>query len=241
METPINNLNKIPILSGKRSWYKRWWGMIIILILAYLIVTNLLLWLSPKSPAEQGQLSNGPSANQVSEEQLYLNAADDPAMGDKNAKVRIVEFSDFQCPYCRESFPVVREILDRYGDKIYFVYRDFPVSTIHPESVKAAEAGQCAHEQGKFWQMHDKIFINQENIQPADLKNYARAIGLNTDQFNNCLDSGQYQAEVNQDFQDGVNLGAVATPTFFINGYRVSGSIPLEIFIKLIDQGLSQG
>ncbi len=239
LTTDINQ--QVPQLPIRKRWYKRWWGIVIILILAYWLITSLLLWLSPKDSDNDGQLKTGEATNRVAEEKLYLNTADDPAVGDKKAKVRIVEFSDFQCPYCRQSFPVVREILNKYQDKIYFVYRDFPVTTTHPESLKAAEAGQCAHDQGKFWPMHDKIFINQENILPQDLKNYAQAIGLDTVKFNDCLDSGKYEAEVNQDFQDGVNLGAVATPTFFINGYRVSGSIPLEVFIKLIEQGLKEG
>jgi len=218
----------------KKKWYMRWWGIIIILISLYLIATFILLAFF--SDNQNINNSSPSTVNKVQEADLYKNTADDPSLGNEEALVRIVEFSDFQCPFCQQSFSVVREILNKYGNDIYFTYRDFPVSQIHPESLKAAEAGQCAHEQDKFWLMHDKIFINQENIEAYNLKRYALEIGLDADKFNNCLDSGKYSQEVNTDYIDGIGLGVVGTPTFFINGYRISGSIPKDIFIKLIEQ-----
>jgi len=230
--------NNLENLKPKKKWYKRWWGILIILTLLYLLGTFLILWLA--SGIEEPQSGTSLTEQRVEEAELYLNSQDDPFWGDKGALVKIVEFSDFQCPYCKKSFPVVREILNEYQDDIYYVYRDFPVSQIHAEAAKAAEAGQCAYEQGKFWPMHDKIFINQENIGLADLKRYALEAGLNTSEFNSCLDSGKYAAEVSQDYFDGIALGVVGTPTFFINGYRISGSLPKDIFVRLIEQAKSE-
>ena len=223
----------------KKKWYFRWWAIIIFLILLYLVITFILLATASDSrPSVQTSIS---SANRADEAELYLNSQDDPFFGQKDALVKIVEFGDFQCPYCRQSFPVVREILSKYQNDIYFVYRDFPVISIHQEALKAAEAAQCALEQEKFWPMHDKLFINQENLSLTDLKVYAMEIGLDTAKFNGCLDSGKYSAEVIQDYEDGIGLGVIGTPTFFINGYRISGSIPSEIFTRLIEQAKSEG
>ena len=224
----IDNLNNLSPISQKRRWYRHWWGIIIILIILYLLASFVIVaFLSDSSKINSVGSLDG---KKVKEADLYFNSQDDPFIGNRNSPVRIVEFSDFQCPFCKQSFFVVREILDKYKDDIFFTYRDFPVTQIHPESLKAAEAAQCANEQGKFWSMHDKIFINQENITITDLKIYALEIGLDSSMFNNCLDSGKYNQEVIQDYSDGLRLGVVGTPTFFINGYRISGSIPKDIF-----------
>ena len=237
MTENIQTADLIPV-KPRKKWYFRWWAIAIFFILLYLIAAFVLLATALDSqPVAQTSIS---SAALVDEAELYLNSQDDPFWGEKDALVKIVEFGDFQCPYCRQSFLVVREILNKYQNDIYFVYRDFPVVSIHQEALKAAEAAQCALEQEKFWPMHDKLFINQENLSLTDLKVYAMEIGLNSFEFNNCLDSGKYSAEVIQDYEDGIGLGVIGTPTFFINGYRISGSIPSEIFIKLIEQAKSE-
>lgn len=238
------NFQEQEIASTKpiKKWYRRWWGIMLILFLIYFLMMTALLFLSPQEPADSSSLgANGfASQSKVSEQQLYLHTANDPVFGKPEAKVKIVEFSDFQCPYCRQSFPIVREILERYNNKIYFIYRDFPVSDKHPDAQKAAEAASCANLQKKFWPFHDKIFINQEDITVLDLKRYALELGLDRKNFDDCLDSGQFAAEVNEDYLDGIDLGVVGTPTFFINGYRISGSIPEEIFIQLIEAALRE-
>ncbi len=245
MNQTINLYQQNPLqLKTSKRWYKRWWGILLLIFFLYFFIVLISLFFSasssPAYPSTNVAVSSAATQNKVNDSELYLNTADDPVVGSKEAKVKIVEFSDFQCPYSRQSFSVVREILQRYGDKIYFVYRDFPVAEIHPEATIAAQAAQCAAEQGKFWEMHDKLFISQESLAAEDLKKYARALGLNTALFNRCLTEERYQEEVVQDLADGVNLGVKGTPTFFINGYRVQGSIPKTIFIKIIEQALAE-
>jgi protein-disulfide isomerase len=164
---------------------------------------------------------------------------DDPYAGDPNAKVVVVEFSDFQCPYCSQEFPTVRELINVYKNKIKFIYRDFPVSDKHPNAQKAAEAADCAFAQGKFWEMHDKLFINQSDLSNAALKRYAGEIGLDAAQFNSCLDSGTYASEVQKDFNDGYAAGVQGTPTFFINDRKFEGVVSLDTFKQIIDQLLA--
>ncbi len=165
---------------------------------------------------------------------------DDPSFGPVDAKVQIVEFADFQCPYCLQAFPVVKKILAEFGNKIHFVYRDFPLLDMHPEAVKAAEAGECAQEQGKFWQLHDKIFQNQDRLSVSNLKLWAGQAGIDTKKFNSCLDSGKYYDEVLDDLEAGIKAGVEGTPTFFINGYKVPGVISEENFRKVIMEILRQ-
>lgn len=164
---------------------------------------------------------------------------DDPSVGPKDARVTVVEFSDFECPFCRQAFPIVRELMVRYGDRVRFIYRDFPVTQVHDNAQKAAEAGACAHAQGKFWPMHDKIFQSIPAITVPDLKRYAREVGLDTMQFEKCLDEGQFSSEVQQDLADGVALGVRGTPTWFFNGRKVEGVISRETFIAIIEQLLT--
>lgn len=239
--TNFNTQQASPI-KPKKHWYRRWWGMVLILFLLYFLVMTALLFLSPEETSDLNisSANSFTGQNKVKEEELYLHSENDPVFGNPEAKVRIVEFGDFQCPYCQQSFPIVREILGRYSNKIYFIYRDFPVSDVHDDAQKAAEAGQCANLQGKFWPLHDKIFINQENITVLDLKRYALELGIERPAFDDCLDSGQFASEVSEDYLDGIDLGVVGTPTFFINGYRISGSIPEEIFIQLIEAALRE-
>lgn len=232
----------------KKRWYRRWWGRLIIGFIGFLLIILIAMGFYV------GRVANLLRTGQVTPEQLFgrdispaqlrtlptLATSDDPSFGPKDAAVVIVEFSDFQCPFCRQAVPVVKEILKDYGDRVLFVYRDFPLESIHPQAVLAALAGECAHEQGGFWPMHDKIFENQEEISEANLKTYAVQIGLNSIQFGTCLQSAKYLAEVEQDLQDGIEAGVRATPTFFINGLKVEGAIPFNTFEQIILSELSR-
>lgn len=164
---------------------------------------------------------------------------DDPSIGPLDAQVTVVEFSDFECPFCKQAFPIVRELMAQYGDRMRFVYRDFPIASLHEQATKAAEAGECAHVQGKFWALHDKIFQNAPAITVPELKQYAKEVGLSTAVFDACLDSGQYTQEVQSDLADGASLGVRGTPTWFINGHKIEGVIPRDVFVKLLDQLLA--
>lgn len=168
-----------------------------------------------------------------------VDADDDPAEGPVQAPVTIIEFSDFQCPYCRRVQPTLKRLLQDYQGMIKLVYRDFPLRNIHPEAQKAAEAAQCAAEQQKFWPYHDKLFATS-NLAVKDLKQYAQELALDTQQFDTCLDSDKYAGEVEKDLQAGVNAGVNATPSFFVNGQPVNGAASYDHFKELVDAALEQ-
>ncbi len=163
--------------------------------------------------------------------------ADRPAKGPANAPVEIIEFSDFQCPYCLNAFPTVNQVISTYGDRIHFVYRHYPLAN-HPRARPAAEAAQCAHEQGKFWEYHDRLFGNQAALGDADLKQHAASLGLDVGQFNACYDSQKYKADVDTDIRAGDEAGVSGTPAFYINGRMLSGAQPFEVFKRVIDEEL---
>lgn len=166
------------------------------------------------------------------------SADDDPYLGSKDAKVVIIEFSDYECPACKRAEPVVKQLTSYYKDRILLVYRDFPLYQAHPFAQRAAEAAQCAFEQNKFWEMHSKLFEGQEPLDVSSLKRYAREIGLDGGRFDSCLDSRKYRQEVENDAQDGLKAGVKGTPTFFINGKMYTGGRSFEEFRKIIDREL---
>ena len=147
-----------------------------------------------------------------------LHNGNDPSLGLVTAPVTIVAFEDFQCPYCRQAQPALKQLLATYGRDVRFIYKDFPLNVIHEEAQAAAEAGQCAYEQGKFWEFHDALFENQERLSEAFYRTVAKEVGMNITQFNECEKSGKYRKQVNEDAQLGRTLGVVGTPTFFVNG-----------------------
>lgn len=190
-----------------------------------------------------------PEPDAAPEPELVVVSIDDDAqLGDPDAPVTIVEFSDFQCSFCRRSYNDMLPLLkENYIDKglVNFVYRDFPLTSIHGDAQKAAEAAECAEEQGQFWEMHDAIFDGQNalgsgtvRIPEDDLKQYAVDLGLDAVAFNDCLDSDKYADEVSADIQDGRAYGVSATPTFFVNGYPVVGAQSYSTISAIIDDFL---
>lgn len=167
-------------------------------------------------------------------------SGDDPSWGPEDAAVTIVEFSDFQCPFCaRFAMDTMPKLREAYGDRVRFIFRDFPLSAIHQFAQKAAEAAQCAHEQGAFWEYHDLLFANQNALSVDDLKRYAQEADLDSGDFDECLDSGKNAPEVLLDMQDGRSAGVTGTPGFLINGLLLSGAQPFEQFQQVIDQLLA--
>jgi len=167
-------------------------------------------------------------------------AAEDPSLGPANAPVTLVEFSDFQCPFCQRVEPTLKQIKAKYGDRVRIVWKDFPLTQIHPQAFDAAQAGNCAREQGKFWEFHDQLFANQAALQPDSLKKYAGIVGMNEAAFAACLDSGKFRAKVEAALETGSRLGVGSTPTTFINGRAVSGAQPLDVFTSVIDEELQR-
>ncbi|MGH9777650.1 MAG: thioredoxin domain-containing protein [Candidatus Acidiferrales bacterium] len=159
--------------------------------------------------------------------------------GDKNAPVTIVEFSDFQCPFCRKVHPVLKELLSRYEGKVKLAYRDFPLRALHPDAVRAAEASRCAAEQGSYWQYHDRLFESQNKLDGASLGKYAEELGLDRKQFDDCLTTGKFRPQIERDYQDGIRLGVTGTPAFFVNGTVLTGALPLASFEKVIEEELA--
>jgi protein-disulfide isomerase len=166
-------------------------------------------------------------------------AATGPAKGPQNAPITIVEFSDFQCPFCSKAIASVDEVMKAYEGKVRLVFRHFPLE-FHKEAPKAAEASMCAADQNKFWEYHDKLFANQQALKPDDLKKHAADLGLDAARFNECLDSGKHAAAVTKDFEEGKKAGVTGTPAFFINGIALSGAVPAEEFKSIIDAELKK-
>ena len=163
-----------------------------------------------------------------------------PFRGSASAPVTIVEFADFNCPFCKGAEPALTQILSKYPGKVKLVHRDFPIDNLHPDSRKAHEAARCAGEQSKFWEYNEKLYASASKTTPEQLNTYAREVALDLPAFERCLNSRKYQAAVQKDFDEGRRLGVTGTPTFFINGRRFTGNQPLESFAAVIEEELGQ-
>lgn len=165
---------------------------------------------------------------------------DDPAYGPADAPVTIIEFSDYQCPYCQKWHVEVWPLLKKaYGDKIRLVYRDFPLYSIHPEAGPAAEAANCAGDQNKYWEFHNLLFSGQNELGATIYRTYADNLNLDMDLFVDCVESQKYKDEVSDDFNYGGQIGIQSTPTFFINGVALIGAQPFDVFQEIIDLELA--
>lgn len=170
----------------------------------------------------------------------YL-ADNDPAWGPKDAKVTIVAYSDYQCPFCRRFHEnAYKKIKDAYGDKIRYVFKHFPLRSIHPHADGAAAAAYCANEQGKFWQFSDKLFSNMSNLSAEALTGYAEDEGLNMTKFAKCMASPEAKKKIDADLDGGVKLGITGTPGFIVDGTKISGAQPFERFKQAIDAALAK-
>jgi len=187
-------------------------------------------------PAPQGAPPAAPAAGAVKKVDI---PGDSPSKGPKHAKVTIVEWSDFECPFCSRVGPTLKQIEQTYGKDVKVVFRHQPLS-FHPNAKLAAAASMAAHEQGKFWEYHDKLFANQKALQRADLEKYAQELGLNMAKFKAALDTGKYNAKIEQDAAAGSAVGANGTPTFYINGREQVGAGSFETFKGIIDQEIAK-
>ena len=167
-------------------------------------------------------------------------AKDDWIRGNKNAKVTLMEFSDFQCPYCEQFNPTVDQVRKDYPDTVRIVYKHYPLTSIHPMAQKAAEAAECAGDQKKFWEMHDKLFANQTTLSVDNYKAWAKELGLNQSKFNKCLDDNTKAAKVAADQKYGDSVGVTGTPTSFVNGYAVQGAQGYDVVKAKIDAELAK-
>jgi protein-disulfide isomerase len=161
-----------------------------------------------------------------------------PVRGNANAPVTIVEFSDFQCPFCARAEGEIVKVRDTYKDQVKIVYKDYPLP-IHPNAPKAAEASRCAREQDKYWEYHDVLFANHDALEVPNLKKFAADLKLDTTKFDTCLDSDKYADEIAKDMAEGSRVGVSGTPAFFINGRLLSGAQPFSAFQEAIDDALA--
>lgn len=214
------HIEKKEVIQPKKKTYKKYiiWsvvGIILILIIWWFVAS-----LSPSSSTSNAQYS-------------ILLPEQDHVKGDEDAEKTIIEFSDFECPFCgrfyRDTLPQIQsEFIDT--GKVKFIYKHFPIPQIHQFALKAAEASECAADQGKFWEYHDTLFENQPRLSNRNLKSYAAEIGLNTTLFDACLDSGAMAQRVRADLEESRRRGVSSTPTFFIGEQKIEGSQPFSAF-----------
>jgi len=225
-------------------WYKKWWGIFILviigLILIGLISSGFYIYSEInriKSSASQDYLKN--------QRQAYLDLITGPGgytIGSQNPKINIVEFTDFACPYCRESAAEIRELMEEYKNTAKLTIRDYP---IHDNSIDLAIAARCAGEQSKYWDAYDSLFINQDNLTgtstiQVDLESWADYLGLDTTKFKACLTEKRYIDLVKRDYDDGNKLQIQGTPTWFVNNVPITGYYSKEKFKELFDGILQQ-
>jgi protein-disulfide isomerase len=170
---------------------------------------------------------------------VEVAAEGEPAKGPADAPVTIVEFSDFECPYCSRVVPTLDRVKEEYGDRVRLVFKQYPLPN-HANAQKAAEASLCAHDQGEFWAMHDAMFADQRNLGPDGLAAMAEEIGLEMEAFRQCLSSGKYEAAVKEDLDDGLAVGVSGTPAMFVNGRMISGAVPYEEIAQVVDEELEE-
>jgi len=190
-------------------------------------------------PQFRGQLSTTkkPVISRDSVERSVIEVADEPAIGADaaTAKLTIVEFADFECPFSKQASSGIRSLVARYGDKVRVIYRDYPLEDIHTHAKQAALAAQCAGEQNKFWAYHDKIYLSS-SLASADLLSYASEIGLDEKQFEKCFVEERYKDKVEADTKLAQTLGVSGTPAFFFNGQKVEGAIPDDQLDKIVQR-----
>ncbi|MBI1944471.1 MAG: thioredoxin domain-containing protein [Deltaproteobacteria bacterium] len=161
--------------------------------------------------------------------------------GAAGAKVRVVEFADYQCPYCSRAADAMRALAKRYGDRVEFAYRNFPLRSIHPDADRAAQAAQCAGRQGKFWEMHDKLYAAQNSLDAESMLAHGKELGLDVAKLESCISKGETAAEVEADLKEATDLGIEGTPSFFVNGRPHLGNPSEEALAAAIDAELARG
>jgi len=230
----------------QKPWYKKWWGIFLITFVTIVVILAIALGfyvfniIKNISNENYSAFLGSPSAyqedawNKVIEGQNYQeDGIGNYWLGSAKPKVTIVEFADFNCPLCKNSYTKIREISLKYKNDVKIIFRDYPV---YEESPNLSLVARCAGEQGLFWPMHDKLFQNQGKFALTQLPELANQIGVDVDRFNNCLSSRKYLTAIQKDFSDAEKLEIVGTPTWFINGQKIEGDIPYNLFIQIVEE-----
>lgn len=224
-------------------------GIALSFIVGFFILLNMVVGGDVLSAGGKlAKVDNNLPANAQPQEQVQPQAPQGPVevkitntdhvLGSSKAKVTVLEYSDFQCPFCGRFFTSVKQAMSEYKDKIRFVYRHFPLDSIHPQARPAAEAAECAGEQGKFWEYHDKLFANQEKLAESLYPQMASELKLNVNKFNECLKSDKFISKIDADYQQGIADGVQGTPHTLVNGVAVSGAVPYEQLKAAIEAAL---
>jgi protein-disulfide isomerase len=164
----------------------------------------------------------------------------DHVQGSPDAPVTLVEYGDYECPYCGAAYPIVKEVQTRLGERLRFVFRNFPITTSHPHAEHAAEAAEAAGVQGRFWEMHDHLYEHQQHLEDSDLRAYAEQLGLDVARFDNELADHAHADRVREDFMSGVRSGVNGTPTFYINGKRHDASYDIDTLLAALERAADQ-
>jgi protein-disulfide isomerase len=160
----------------------------------------------------------------------------DHTQGPMDAPVTLLEYGDYECPYCGAAYPIVKQVQARMGERLRFVFRNFPIATSHPHAEQAAEAAEAAAAQGRFWEMHDFLYEHQRHLETADLHAYAEELGLEVDRFDRELAEHAHAARVREDFMSGVRSGVNGTPTFYVNGKRHDSSYDIDTLLSALER-----
>ncbi len=237
----------LPKLSG-RPWWKRAWLWVVVVFLA--VWFGLPLVLQPFM--KQGQVTTGTnqltkfsgSTNTPANTTYDVITPSSPTLGPVTAPVTIVEFGDFQCPFCRAAEPILKQVLAKYPEAVRLMYRNLPLnlldSSLHPEATNAAEAAACAAVQGKFWPYHDQLYQNQDALGESIYTSLATSLALDLVEFNRCRQNHLTLNTIQADAQAAVAAGAQGTPTFYVNGHRIAGVVPLDLWDKIIAAALRE-
>jgi protein-disulfide isomerase len=237
-------------------WFQTTWGvallglggLVIFTVLAFAGITIKYWWQIKHGGGDllQQQVYSGFTAlqnrNQNSEkvDRKILESGEFPYQGNPNASTTIVVFGDFRCPYTKEEWPILQRLISTYGYKIKLIFRNFPAESIHEGTTKLAQIGACAYNQGKYWGVHNYLFIKQDELPvylgAEDIVSLARETGLDLDKLKKCLDASTTAIKVNRDYADGYKFGVGGTPTFFVNGKRLEGVVPWETWEKFVKQ-----
>lgn len=231
----------VQLLKKKKAWYRQVWGKVLIgFIIVLLFFLPIFLWQTYKIYRQIKSGTYVPS-DIVKEKAPYdmdkLVDEMSPMVGNKAAKIRLVEFGDFNCSRCLSAFPIVREMIAKYQDKILFTWRNYPV--VKESSLDFAKAAVCANKQGKFWVFHDRMFQMQGKVTIGNLDGVALGVGLNLNSFKTCLQEKLTLAQLRKDYFAAVDGEVKGTPTFFINGFKIEGAIPFEMWDEYVGKFIS--
>lgn len=227
-------------------WYNSFGKVVAVILLLFVLLAGIAFGLMVFAQYRTVDTTNSAVTNvttntvQPTVQYTAPDADDDPYLGLVDAPVEIIAFEDFQCPFCQQAEPILYNVYQQYPQQVKVVYRDFPLYTIHDQSIAAAQAGECADEQGQFWAWHDLAFINQSDLPlaPAVFSTWAEQAGLDVAAFDACVQAERYASEVQKDLDEGFLAGVSATPTFFINGQRVRGVVTEQQWIDLIEAAI---